>query len=517
MVSTGLDWLKHRVRLTPDKIALVDIDTNLRLTYEELNQRVESVAAFLRTKGLRKGDRIAILAPNDIAFFDLIFASARIGSILVPFNTRFGLQEIEYLLDDSEPKLLFIHPDYLSSVVKLKTPPLILLLENGEAPQRMETETISYQQVVKFTQSSQITTDISMDDPWLMIYTGGTTGFPKGTVLTYRSVIWNSLNTIISWGIKENDITITYLPLYHTGGINALSMPVLHMGGTVIIAKKYDPEKAVQIIEDERCTILLLVPTMYHMMTKTEAFQNADFPAMHTFLSGGAPCPLTIYDEFQAKGLNFKEGYGLTEAGPNNFQIDPIKAYQKKGSVGKPMFYNEVKIVDDDGEEMPTGEVGEIWLAGPHLFDYYWNKEEETKNAFHKKWFKTGDLGRKDQDGDYYIVGRKKDMIISGGENIYPLEIENILHKHPSIEETAVVGLPDEKWGEVITAFIVLKNEKELKELDEEELRDYLALHLAGYKLPKKYYFIRELPKTSIGKISKADLVKQCLKGEYDD
>lgn len=515
MVSTGLDWVKHRARLTPDKIALVDIDANLRLTYEALNQRAESVAAFLQNKGIRKGDRIAILAPNDIAFFDLIFASAKIGSILVPFNTRFGLKEIEYLLDDSKPKLLFIHPEYLASIVKLNTPPLILLTEKDDSSPRTETEAIPYQQVVKFPAANQMAAEISMENPWLIIYTGGTTGFPKGAVLTYRSVIWNSLNTIISWGIKENDITVTYMPLYHTGGINALSMPVLHMGGTVIIGKKYDPEKAVQIIEEERCTILLLVPTMYHMMIKTKAFQNADFPSMHTFLSGGAPCPFNIYNEFQAKGLNFKEGYGLTEAGPNNFYINPIKAYQKKGSVGKPMFYNEVKIVDDDGKEMPTGEVGEIWLAGPHLFDYYWNKEEETNKAFHHKWFKTGDLGRKDQDGDYYIVGRKKDMIISGGENIYPLEIENVLHRHPSIEEASVVGLPDEKWGEVVTAFIVMKNEKELREVDEKELKAYLISHLAGYKLPKKYHFVKELPKTSIGKISKADLVKQYLKGEY--
>ena len=505
MILFGYDWLEQRESLTPQRKALIDLETKQTVTYQELNKRVDSIADFLWANGVRKGDRIAIISPNDISYFDLIFASAKIGSIFVPFNIRLSKKDIKYLLDDSKPAILFVHPDFLPLIDEIDTPEIVILDENYNNDSiTLNSKWQSYKAALGFPAREYEKAGLSMDDPWIIIYTGGTTGFPKGAVLSYRSVIWNSINTILSWGIKDSDITVTYLPLFHTGGINALSMPVLHMGGTVVIGNHYEPAEAVKVIEEYKCTIILLVPTMYHMLIKTEEFKKAAFPSMEIFLSGGAPCPISIYDAFNVKGLKFKEGYGLTEAGPNNFYIDPKDALVKKGSVGKPMFYNQVKITDEKGNELPQGKVGEIWLAGPHLFKKYWNREKETKEAFHGEWFKTGDLGRQDEDGFYYIVGRKKEMIISGGENIYPLEIENALQQHLLVDEAVVVGLPDEKWGEVVSAFVVIKKNEQLNDSD---LKDFLIKHLAKYKIPKKFYFLEELPKTAVGKISKTALI----------
>ncbi|MGI8386133.1 AMP-binding protein [Robertmurraya sp. P23] len=296
--------------------------------------------------------------------------------------------------------------------------------------------------------------EVKGSDPLAIIYTGGTTGKPKGVVLTHKSILWNSINTVASWGLTSEDITLNYLPLFHTGGLNALAIPILMAGGKVVLASDFDPVEAVLFLNEYCCTIALFVPTMYHLMVQTPEFQASHFPSMKTFLSGGAPCPLELYEPFQKKNLFFKEGYGLTEAGPNNFYIHPLEARRKKGSVGKPKLFNDVKLLGQDGKEVSEGEVGEIVIVGKHTFSHYWNNIEATDQAKKGEWLYTGDLGRVDEEGYYYIVGRKKDIIITGGENVYPLEIEHWISSLSEVEEVAVVGLPDPKWGEVVTAFI---------------------------------------------------------------
>jgi fatty-acyl-CoA synthase len=333
-----------------------------------------------------------------------------------------------------------------------------------------------------------------------MIYTGGTTGQPKGVVLSHRAVFWNAANTVVSWSLTAGDVTPTYMPMFHTGGINALTLPILHAGGTVVLVQDFDAELAIELINRERCTIALLVPTMYHMLIHSPKFAEASFPTMHTFLSGGASCPLPVYRAFEAKGLAFKEGYGLTEAGPNNFYIHPKEAARKRGSVGRPMLYNEVKLADEHGCEVPVGEVGEIWLRGGHVFHSYWNRPDATAEALRDGWLRTGDLGRRDEDGYYYIVGRKKDMIITGGENVYPLEVEHLLRQHPDVSDAAVVGVPDDKWGEAVCAAIV---KVEGASLSAEELKVYCSALIGKYKIPKRFAFMEELPKTAVGKIDK--------------
>jgi fatty-acyl-CoA synthase len=306
----------------------------------------------------------------------------------------------------------------------------------------------------------------------------------------------------MSWNLTSRDVTITYMPMFHTGGLNALSIPLLLIGGKVVLASDFRPEEAVRDLLDYQCTIILLVPTMYHMMIRTKAFQKQSFSSI-IFLSGGAPCPLEIYEEFQRKGLQFKEGYGLTEAGPNNFYMDLHKVHEKRGSVGKPMLLNEVKITRPDGTETAPDETGELLLKGSHLFKCYWNNAKATEEVLHDGWLCTGDLARRDKDGFYYIAGRKKDMIITGGENVYPLEVEHWISSLPQVSETAIVGIPDAKWGEKVTAFIVLQ---ENMSLTLAELKRHCAIKLGSYKIPKEMIFLEELPKTPVGKIDKNQL-----------
>ena len=351
--------------------------------------------------------------------------------------------------------------------------------------------------------------------PWLIIYTGGTTGKPKGVVLSYEAVTSNAINTVISWGLTDADCTLNYMPLFHTGGINALALPILLVGGTVVIGQKFDPERAIRAIDEYKTTISLFVPTMYQLMTQTAYFEQSTFPTVKVFLSGGAPCPKPIYERFKARGLKFKEGYGLTEAGPNNFVIDANVAMTKKGAVGKSMLFNEVQVMNENGEPCSEGEVGELWLKGSHVFRYYWNNEQETNATFHNGWLKTGDLAKFDEDGDFYIVGRKKEMIITGGENVYPQEVEQCLITHPAVQEVTVIGVPDEKWGECVVAFIVLTDKDGAAAADfgalAVELKEHCKKRLANYKIPKHLNFVEELPKTVVGKIDKKQLQQVAL------
>ncbi|MBO8157329.1 MAG: long-chain fatty acid--CoA ligase [Bacillaceae bacterium] len=489
-----LDWIGNRARLFPDDAAIVSPEEQAVYSFSELNDRAEKLARFFLEKGIQKGDRVALLAPNHISYFDFLFASMKTGTIFVPLNWRLSRDDMSYVLKDAKPSIIGIHDQFQNDSSWISKYSEVLFISNHEyIPADTNSDlNISEQHLP------------AESDPLAMIYTGGTTGKPKGAVLTHRSILWNAINTIISWDLAREDTTLTSLPMFHTGGLNALTLPVLLAGGKVVINSYFDPEKALEDLIKYKCSIVLFVPTMYHMIIQTEAFQKAEFPHMKVFLSGGAPCPLHVYDAFDEKGLKFKEGYGLTEAGPNNFYIDPDEARRKKGSVGKAMMFNEIKIVKENGEEAAINEVGELCLRGNHAFECYWNNEEATRDTLRNGWLYTGDLARKDEEGFVYIVGRKKEMIITGGENVYPLEIEHWLLSHEWINEAAVVGLPDEKWGEQVTAFVSLVDGVQLSE---QELKDYCRKKLSRYKIPKKFYFMDELPKTHVGKINKKALI----------
>lgn len=492
-----LDWMERRAILFPDDIALIDGESREEWTYRQLNEKALKWGAYLQRNGVAKGDRVVLLAHNAPEMFEVLFGCKKLGAIFVPLNWRLSEQELSELIDHSDPTLL-IFDQY--------TKALVTRCVNEKIP----SVSIETPFITNMNTSFLPLIALEEEDPWMMIYTGGTTGKSKGAVLSYRSVNWNAYNTIISWGLSQKDTTLTYLPMFHTGGLNALSLPVLMAGGTVVVANKFSPDEAMGLLHDFKCTIVLFVPTMYHMIVMDQHFDRYPFASVNVFLSGGAPCPDLIYERFKQRGLPFKEGYGLTEAGPNNFYIDPKQSVIKRGSIGKPMLFNDVKIIDENGMTIQAGKVGELLIRGKHVFKEYFRDDEATKKALQHGWLHTGDLARCDSDGDFYIVGRKKEMIISGGENIYPVEIENALLRHPDVNEAAVVGIDDEKWGQKPVAFV---SPKASMNLDVEELKEFMKRTLAAFKLPKEIYVITELPKTSVGKIERNKLVMRAGEG----
>ncbi|MBU9714346.1 AMP-binding protein [Evansella tamaricis] len=514
------NWLKKRAQLHPTKAAVIEGETGEQWNYQELYHLTRSTAVMLKQKGISRGDRVALLAPNGTAYLALLFACRELAAIFVPLNWRLSPIELQGLVDDSRPSRLFFDPTFEKLAEKLEGVPVETIdLKKWKGTYATGKREQLFSSLEERTASSGWFTvsgpGSSLDTPWLMIYTGGTTGQPKGAVLTYRSVFTNSINTVLTWGLSENDITITILPMFHTGGINALTIPVLHAGGTVVLYRQFEPDTIAKGILTYRCTIILMVPTMYRSFIETEEFQMGEFPHMNVFLSGGAPCPVSIYDAFSAKSLPFKEGYGLTEAGPNNFVISPEVAERKRGSVGKPMLFNEITVRNEAGNEVLPGEIGELVIYGDHLFDHYWQRSDETEKAVQGGGLLTGDLAYQDEDGDYYILGRKKEMLITGGENVYPLEVENVLAAYPNLLETAVVGIPDEQWGERVVAVVAVQKrirrdpnwEGELKS----QLKAFCREKLAGYKIPKEIYIFDVLPKTHVGKIDKKSIVDKIM------
>ncbi|MCM0624012.1 AMP-binding protein [Lysinibacillus sp. OL1_EC] len=481
------EWILKRAALTPHHIALINLTSKEQWTYQQLSEEIGKWSQFFERQQLQKGSRVAVFAKNHIQLFAVLFACGLRGLIYVPLNWRLSKEELTQILEDATPAILLYEEDSHC--------PLVL--------EKMFSLHVSQHE--KEIQPSRQDVDVDVDDPWLMIYTGGTTGQPKGVVLSFQSVNWNAMNTIISWGLHAQDRTLNYMPMFHTGGLNALCIPLLMAGGTVIIGDKFDAEEALQATNQYQTTISLFVPTMYQAMIATKYFLENQFPSMKVFLSGGAPCPHPIYDAFYNKGLFFKEGYGLTEAGPNNFYIDRERAYAKKGAVGKSMQFNEAKIINHTGKSCAPGEVGELLVRGKHMFRFYWNNKQETANILQDGWLKTGDLAMMDAEGDFYIVGRRKEMIISGGENIYPQEVEQCLLRHPDVREVAVIGVGDDYWGEIVTAFIVCPHQV-ASLLD--DLNELCHHQLGRYKIPKQMIFLDELPKTSVGKIDKKALYR---------
>lgn len=489
--------------MTPKKEAIVDNIQNTRYTFEEMDKRANQVARLLLDSGVQKGDRVGIYSKNRFDFLDILFACGKIGAILTPFNIRLSTPETEYLLKKTNPSIVFYDPTLGIQFGKIR--PLlekqhIVVMGN----KMFDTDPDIHSLMTRNSSSAVERPAITMDDPFLIVFTGGTTGLPKGAVLSHRLVFWNSVNTIVSWGLRPDDIQPLLFPLFHTGGINVLLIPFYHLGALSIIMGDFDPEETLRVVESERCTIVIGVPTVFNMISQSSNFKKTNFEHVRLFISGGAPCPVAIMEKYWERGKILKMGYGLTEVGPNNFYLPDDAVKERPTSVGFPAFHCDMKIVDDDNVTLSDEEVGELMLRGPHTFSGYWEEPEESAKVIESDgWVHTGDLVMRDSDGFYYIVGRKKDMFISGGENVFPSEIEDVLYKHPAILEAAVVGVPHEKWGEVGKVFIVLKDGESLVE---DEIRQYMDDKLASYKIPKHYEFRGDLPKTATGKILKREL-----------
>jgi len=459
MIFDG-DLLAERARVTPDRLALIVLETGERLTYADLEERIVRAAGALHARGIQAGDRVGIPGENRPEFIALFFGAMKLGAIAVPLSTRATQHEVEQIAQDCSMREIV---------------PLEIANEPGhdlDCPSR----------------------PIDADETSALLYTSGTTGKPKGVMIPRRQLFWNGYNTVVNWDLRADDISPLYTPIYHAGGLAAFLIPIFTAGGTMVLHRGFNVSEVWQTIEHEKCTVVLGVPTIWKMLMEAPEFPAADLSHVRWFISGGAPLPHYIIDAFQKRGVVFKQGYGMTEVGVNCFTMTVEDSYQKPGSIGKPMMFTEVRLANLDGD------VGEMEIRGPHVSKGYWNNAEATRASYGDDgWFKTGDLARRDEDGFFYIAGRRKEMFITGGVNVYPAEIEAELVQHPGVSDAAVVAVADDKWGEIGVAFVV-------GNATEEELTSYLTLRIAKHKVPRRFVFLEKLPRTPYGKVVKDTL-----------
>jgi fatty-acyl-CoA synthase len=505
------DYLGRREIYSPDKLAIVDYSKQpeWRLTYRQWNERVNRLATWLRdVAGVNKGDRVAILARDGIEHLDCFYACAKLGAIHTALNWRLHWRENLGLIEQTQPKALIYSDDFKSQVAEIESAirnsqfaiRYYLHIEGTGIPGSQHFET-----TLQSSPATRVTCEsLEAEDIACLLFTGGTTGLPKGAMISHRMICWNVLNTVIH-DLHHDDIYLNIYPLFHAGGLFAYLSSQVVFGNTTILVRQFEPTLILDLIEREHVTVFAGVPTMYQMMLQAPNYKTANLSSLRFCTCGGAPLPVPVIQQYMKdKGIRFKQGFGMTEFGPGLFALAPEDAERKAGSIGRPNFFVDVRVVDENNQPLGPNQVGELVLKGPSRCSGYWNNPEATRAMLDDEgWFHTGDMVRCDEEWYFYVVDRKKDMFISGGENVYPVEIESVLYKHPAVHMCAVIGVPDEKWGEVGKACVVLKPGMTATE---EELIAFMQQHLARYKVPKSVAFLDALPMSGMGKILKREL-----------
>jgi fatty-acyl-CoA synthase len=480
--------------MTPGKAALVQDGTPM--SYADLDRAVTRLAHGLRARGVERGDRVAFLGLNSIEMVVTVLATARLGSVSVPVNTRLAAPELAHVLDHSGTRLLVVEDVFADAI---------------QAPQvsGLGLETVGFTRAagaglehLAVDDLTEIDEPIGLDDLFMIQYTSGTSGRPKGVMLTHGNVVWNVANLLVDVDIGSQEVALVTAPLFHTAALNQVLFPTILKGGTALIETRFDAARAVDLIESQRVTLLFGVTSMYLAIAATPRFAGADLSSLRLALSGGAPIPESLLRTWLDRGLMIIQGYGLTEASPGTTMLRADEGVRKLGSAGTPCFFTDVRVVAGD-RDAEDGEPGEVLVSGPNVSPGYWQDDPATASAFEDGWLHTGDLATRDDEGYLRIVDRLKDMYISGGENVYPAEVERALHEHPAVAECAVVGVPDERWGEVGRAFVVVRAGEEV---DEADVLAHLEGRLARYKLPKSVVFLPELPHNASGKLLKSRL-----------
>ncbi|MFN0185795.1 MAG: acyl-CoA synthetase [Aquabacterium sp.] len=503
------DWLAQHRAHRPAKEAVRELSPPRSLSYTDLDIRADALAAYLASLAIGRGDRVALLAHNGVEYFDLQFACGRTGSIAVLLNWRLTVTELEYILNDSTPRLLIHDVEFTDSARALQARcgiPALLCIDKraGAAAPGNTYETV----IDAFTGRPAPCEALTHDDVVTIMYTSGTTGHPKGAMITHGMNFWNCVNLGTPAGVGLDTVHLSVLPLFHTGGLNCYSNPVLHAGGTVVIMRAFDPGRALRLIGDaaQGITHFFGVPAPYQFMMQHPEFPATDLSRLRRAGVGGAPCALPILQAWADRGVLLMQGFGMTETSPASIALDPADAIRKLGSTGKVLMHTEARIVDATGSDCGPDEVGELWVAGPNITPGYWNRPDATAAAFEGRWLKTGDAARMDSEGFIYIVDRWKDMYISGGENVYPAEVENVLYQLPQVAEAAVIGVPSDRWGEVGLAVLVLKPGVQL---DRDAVVGHCSGRLARFKCPHDIAIIDVLPRNATGKVLKRELRRQ--------
>ncbi|MDP2310113.1 MAG: long-chain fatty acid--CoA ligase [Pseudomonadota bacterium] len=475
------NWLAFHTRFRPDAEALFDVSSGRRWSYAQLREWSSRWAGRLQADGVGPGDRVVVVAENRAETLALLFACAELGAILAPLNWRLAVPELRWQIDHCSPRIVLADPVQRARIggLPLEEEPTAEPIEGPGAP---------------------------LDAPWVLLYTSGSTGKPKGALLTHGQLHWNSLNTWLACDLQPSDATLTFTPLFHTGGLNCLTTPLLHRGGRVVLTTGFEPGEALRLIAEEKVSVLMGVPTIFQMMADHPSFDRTDLTAVRDALVGGAALPMPLLERYREREIPLRQGFGLTEVGPNCFSLPRTEIDRKAGTVGLPIPHVAAKVVRPDGSECGVDEPGELLLSGPAVFGGYWNDAEGTAKAVVNGWFHTGDMLSRDDEGYFRVRGRIKEMYISGGENVYPPEVEAVLHGLAGVAAAAVIGVPDERWGEVGAAFV---EPAPGHSLTEEDIRTWVAPRLARFKQPRYVRVLPTLPRTASGKIDRVSLSKE--------
>jgi len=486
------DLLSYALIQAPDHAAVVAADRSI--TFRELDSRASRLVQLFRDFSLEKGDVVALLAKSEIEYFEIHLAAIRAGLVLLPLNFRLAIPELEYIVHDSRPKLLICGEEFAETAAALEV-------------EKKYTLGADYNALIESAKPADNRHWlISADAPWVILYTSGTTGRPKGTIISNRALFARIHCNLFEYRMTAEDRFLMCLQLFHIGSINCLSH--LYVGSTVVIIKDFEPAHVLGLLPRHRITVALLVPTMINAIVNLPEVDKADFSSLRLMVYGGSPIPpVTLSRAVDLMGCGFLQTYGMTETNAITFlrprDHDPVNKPHRLASAGTAGLGMEARVVDEQDRDVGTGERGEIVCRGPCLMDQYLNLPEATVEALRGGWMHTGDVGYFDEEGYLYVTDRKKDMIVSGGENVYPREVEDVLFEHPDVLEAAVIGVPDEKWGERVHAVLVLRAGVTP---DTDDMIAFVRTRLAGYKVPKTMELVAELPKNAAGKVTKNEL-----------
>lgn len=511
------DWIAFHADRTPNKLAMIDQLTGRQYTYQQMHERCGRLAAFLRDEwGVQVGDRVAILAKNCTEYFEFQFACMRVGAMMLPLNWRLAEAELVFILNDAAPVGLVYDTEFADRVLPLiqQTPLQYgLRIDLGRLP---VDATLAYEDAIAQTPRLLEMHPATMHDvPVIIMYTAGTTGHPKGVLITHGMMFWNATNITIPTGLNHDSFNYVVLPLFHIGGLNLYANPTFHLGGTNLIAREFDATTVLKTLSDARLgvTHFFGVPSVYLFMSQHADFERADLSSIESWGCGGAPLPVTVLETYARRNIIIQLGFGMTETSPTVFLIAKRHVLNKPTSVGRPLLHTRVRIVNEHFEDMPIGEIGEVVVGGPNITPGYWNRPDANVTSFTTdeygiRWIHSGDAGLMDEDGCIYIVDRYKDMYISGGENVYPAEIEQVIFQIPEVADVGVIGFPDDRWGESGMAVVVIKPNHAL---DEGRVIEYCRQNLAKFKVPKRVVFIEVLPRNAAGKVLKRTLREQFI------
>jgi fatty-acyl-CoA synthase len=494
MTDLGVgSWIARRARMVPDAAAFRQGERSL--SYSEAAGRIDALAGALHALGVRHGDRVSYLGPNDIATFETFFAAGRLGAIFVPLNYRLTGPEINFMLADSGARVL-VHPAETAALAASADPTAAGVAEVIS----LETD----YEVLLAAAKAAPATEVALEDDAVILYTSGTTGRPKGAVLTHGNLTWNTMNQLAHFDALSTDVVLCTSPLFHATGLGQVSLPTLFKGGTVVVAPKFDAAWMLSTVAELRINAFSAVPTMLQLLCDEPGWEAADLSSLRYVNYGGSAVLARVADAWLARGIPVLQGYGMTEASPGVFMALPHGAQQRPVSAGVPHLFTDVALLNADGVVQPPPGTGELLVRGPNVFRGYWSRPAETAASFvDGQWFRSGDIVRIDDDGWAYVVDRVKDMIISGGENIYPAEVEALINRIDGVVDCAVIAVPDERWGEVGMACIVRRPSAGP---DERIVRETLESELARFKIPKYLRFVDDLPRTATGKVRKAEL-----------